>query len=95
MLLCPQDSPGKNTGLGCHFLLQGIFLTQGWNPSLVYLLYWQAGSLPLVPLMFEGRDDKLNSLIWSRVLPGQNLCGVSPNFFSLLHPLLILSILLW
>ena len=26
------DSPGKNTGVGCHFLLQGIFLTQGSNP---------------------------------------------------------------
>ena len=24
-----MDSPGKNTGVGCHFLLQGIFLTQG------------------------------------------------------------------
>ena len=30
-LLCPWDSPGKSTGVGCHFLLQGIFLTQGWN----------------------------------------------------------------
>ena len=28
-LLCPWDSPGKNTGKGCHALLQGIFLTQG------------------------------------------------------------------
>ena len=28
-LLCPQDSPGKNTGVGCHALLQGIYLTQG------------------------------------------------------------------
>ena len=27
-LLCPWDSPDKNTGVGCHFLLQGIFLTQ-------------------------------------------------------------------
>ena len=27
-LLCPWDSPGKNTGVGCHALLQGIFLTQ-------------------------------------------------------------------
>jgi len=27
-LLCPWDSPGKNTGLGCHVLLQGIFPTQ-------------------------------------------------------------------
>ena len=31
-LLCPWDSPGRNTGVGCHFLLQGIFLTQGSNP---------------------------------------------------------------
>ena len=35
MLLCPWDSPGKNTGVGCHFLLQGIFLTQRWNPGLL------------------------------------------------------------
>ena len=44
------DFPGKNTGVGCHFLLQGIFLTQGLNLSLLYLLHWQAGSLPQVPL---------------------------------------------
>ena len=28
------DSPGKNTGVRCHFLLQGIFLTQGLNPGI-------------------------------------------------------------
>ena len=33
-LLCPWDSPGKNTGMGCHSLLQGIFPTQGLNPGL-------------------------------------------------------------
>ena len=38
--LCPWDSPGKNTGVGCHFLFQGIFPTQG-TPAL------QADSLPL------------------------------------------------
>ena len=32
MLLCPWDSPGKDTGVGCHLCLQGIFLTQGLNP---------------------------------------------------------------
>ena len=37
-LLCPRDFPGKNTGVGCHFLLQGIFPTQGSNPGL---LHWQ------------------------------------------------------
>ena len=30
--LCPWDFSGKNTGVGCHFLLQGIFLVQGLNP---------------------------------------------------------------
>ena len=48
-LLCPRDSPGKNTGVGCHTLLQGIFLTQESNSQLLRLLHWQAGSLPLVP----------------------------------------------
>ena len=36
-LLCPWDSPGKNTGLGCHFL-QEIFPTHGSNPGLLCLL---------------------------------------------------------
>ena len=43
-LLCPWDFPGKNTGVGCHFLLQEIFLTQGSNRRL---LHWQADSLLL------------------------------------------------
>ena len=33
-LLCPWDFPGKSTGVYCHFLLQGIFPTQGSNPGL-------------------------------------------------------------
>ena len=48
-LLHPWNFPGKNTEIGCHALLQGIFLTQGSNPCLLYLLTWQAGSLPLAP----------------------------------------------
>ena len=35
-LLCPWDSPGKNTGVDCCSLLQRIFLTQGFNPGLLY-----------------------------------------------------------
>ena len=35
-LLCPCHSPGKNTGVGCHSLLQGIFPTQGWNLGLLH-----------------------------------------------------------
>ena len=44
--LCSWDSSGKNTEVGSHSLLQGIFLTQGSNPRL---LHWQADSLPLSP----------------------------------------------
>ena len=42
-LLCPWDSPGKHVGVGCHFLLQGIFLIQRLNPGLLHcrqILYW-------------------------------------------------------
>ena len=35
-LLCPWDSPGRNTGVGCHFLLQEIFPTKGSNLGLPY-----------------------------------------------------------
>ena len=39
----------KDTGVGCHFLLQGVFQTQGSNPLLMWLLHWQTGFLPLAP----------------------------------------------
>ena len=39
----PRNFPGKNTRGGCNFLLQGL------NPSFLYLLHWQADSLPLMP----------------------------------------------
>ena len=42
-----MGSPGKNTGVGCHFLLQGIFPTQGLISCLLCLLHWQVDSLPL------------------------------------------------
>ena len=48
-LLSPWDSPGRTTGVGCHSLLHGIFLTWRSNPCLLHLLQWQAGSLSLVP----------------------------------------------
>ena len=43
------DYPGKNTGVGCHFIFQGIFPIQGFNPICLHLLHLQEGSLPLVP----------------------------------------------
>ena len=42
-LLYPWNYPKRNTGVGCHFWLQGIFLNQRWKPCL---LHWQAGPVP-------------------------------------------------
>ena len=54
-LLCPWDSPDNNTGVGCHFLFQGIFPIQGRN---LRLWHWQVDSLPL---------SHLGSSIWHLV----------------------------
>jgi len=53
------DSPGKNTGVRCHFLLQGIFPTQGWN---LHFLHWQVDFLPLNRL--ESPSRKLAASIF-------------------------------
>ena len=60
-LLCPWGFPGKNIGEGCHFLLQGIFPTQGLN---THLLLWQADSSPQ---SHQGRSCKLFNVIYSNV----------------------------
>ena len=55
------DFPGRNTGVGCHFLLQGIFPTRGSNLLLLDLLHWQVDSLPLAPPGgIEGTDPKVS-----------------------------------
>ena len=59
-LLCPWDFPGKNTGVGCCFLLQGIFPTQGLNLPLLHLLL---GSRSCAPL-----------LRWRRHCVGRGVC---------------------
>ena len=52
-VLSPWDFPGKDTGVGCHFLLQGIFSTQGSNPGflhcrqILYRLSYRGSPLPL------------------------------------------------
>ena len=46
-LICPWDFPGKNTGVGCCFLLQGIFTTLGSNLSLLCLLHFRWILYPL------------------------------------------------
>ena len=55
-LLCPCNSPGKNTRLGCHFLLQGIFLNQGLNPGLPHcrqMLYHLSHKVTISSVQFS------------------------------------------
>ena len=61
-LLCSWDFPIKITGVGCHFLLQEIVLTQGLNLHLFHLLHWQADSLPLSHLG-SSYNHQLDSVI--------------------------------
>ena len=65
------DFPGKNTGVGCHFLLQGIFMTQGSNP---YLLHCQACSFTTEPLGKTQEDTQvLPTSTWEVTLTGNRV----------------------
>ena len=58
-LQCPRAFLNKNTGVGCHFLLQGIFLTQGIKPTSPVSPALQADSLPAEPFrVAPSRDVK-------------------------------------
>ena len=59
-LLCPWDFSGKDTGMGCHFLLQGVFLTEGLNPGLLCFLHCRG---ILYPLSHWGFPSRLNSIL--------------------------------
>ena len=62
-LLCPWNSPGKNTGVGCHSLLWGIFPTQGSNMGLLHcrrFLYWLSQQVL--------QKVKHRTTIWSRFI---------------------------
>ena len=71
-LLCSRDCPGKNTGVHCHFLLQGLFPTQGSNQHLLCLLllcllHGQADSLPLSHL----GSPEISTLLTKAAFPSQ------------------------
>ena len=78
-LLCSWDSPGKNTGVDCHFLLQGIFSTLGLNQ---HFLHWQADSLLLSHQ--ESPIIMTPSLLFSKVPPAlENKLYGYPNIKDL------------
>ena len=57
----PWNCPGKSTGVGCHFLLQRIFPTQGLNSYLCHSLHWQVRSWPLAP---PGKPFYTTVVLW-------------------------------
>ena len=60
----PRNLPGKNTGVCCHSLLQGIFPTHGSNRRLLCLLHWQADSLSLgSPDTWEAQIPHIHDIV--------------------------------
>ena len=68
-LLCPWNFSGKSTRMGCHFLLQGIFPTQGLNAGL---LCRQADKLPL---SYVGSPGNISAINQNQGKPSQSLCS--------------------
>ena len=88
-LLCPWDFPGKNTGVGHHFLLQGIFPTQGLNLGLLHcrpILYRLSykGSKPLCD-GYQGAKCQAKTTV---------LSSPASLFLYGFHPILLLLLLL-
>ena len=81
-LLCPWDSLGKSTTVGCHAFLQGIFLTQGSNPSLLHcrqiLYHWN----PMMSTM--KRKWRSLSCVWLFATPWsiQSMEFSRPEYWS-------------
>ena len=81
-LLGPQDSPGKNTGVRCHSLLQGIFPTQGSNPGLPHcrqILYQLSHKTLLGILSSYTKKIEILTLIrtfFQYILPRLEKCGM-------------------
>ena len=85
--LCPWDSPGKNSELGCHALLQGIFPTQGSNLHLLCLLHWQVCSLLLAPpgkaLTWHKTSSTVGQQLSSPELQPHASCSLMQNHICL------------
>ena len=80
--LCPWDSLGKNTGVGCHFLLQGIFLTQGSNLYFLHcwwILYYWAYKIAKSRVVVDGNRKRGEGETenWSSSLCPKSFAGQS------------------
>ena len=85
-LLSPWDSSGKNTGVGCHFLLQGIFPTQVLNLGLLHCreflhcLSHQGSPLLIIPEFGEMEKEEKEERTWSaQTLPFLSFFSQGPS----------------
>ena len=68
-LLCPWCFPGKNTGMSCHFLLQGIFPTQGLNPGFLHCSQSVSSVAQSCPTLCDSIDCSMPGLPVHHQLP--------------------------
>ena len=69
--LCPWDSQGKNTGVGCHAILQGIFPTQGSNPGLLHCRW-------ILYHLSHPENPSLICLLIISSISASSYCGILP-----------------
>ena len=76
-LLCPWDSPGKNSGVGCHALLQGIILTQPPNQCLLHfrciLYHWATSEALLVLPLSSNKSYSCSESPWTNNIDRLNV----------------------
>ena len=85
-LLCPWDFPGKNTGVGCHFLLQGIFPTQELNLGLLHCrqITYQQSYFTLCNIIYGGKFfNNFETLKYVLVLCKHPLCNNCINYLTI------------
>ena len=90
-LLCPWHSPGKSTGVGCHFLPMHESEKWKWSRSVVSDSLWPHGLQPtrlLCPWDFPGKSTGVGyqCLLWSNILP---LFNVFPHKYFQTKPLFL------
>ena len=99
--LCPWDFPVKSTGVGCHFLLQGIFPTQGLNPdlqhcrqTLYHLSHQEETKMNDPPFSFRSNLSKYP--LWkSSVLSHLQWCFITWEIFFFLTSLILSQLSGW
>ena len=83
-ILCPWNSPGKNTAVGSCSLLQGIFQTQGLNPSLLL----QPGEGKGYPLQYSGLENSMGCIV-------HGITRVRHDWITFIHSSMLQADSLW